>query len=328
MPLIDFPLDVLQSYQGINPKPSDFDAYWDRALQEMRAVEPQLEFVPSAFQVPFADCFDLYFTGVRGARIHVKYIRPKNVPEPHPAVLQFHGYTGDSGDWAGKLIYASLGFSVLAMDCRGQGGKSEDAGGVKGNTHHGHIIRGLDDHPDNLLFRHIFLDTAQLAGIAMGLPEVDPDCVAAMGGSQGGALTLACGALEPRVAKLAPAYPFLSDYRRVWEMDLAKDAYQEIRDYFRRFDPQHKREHEIFEKLGYIDVQHLASRIRGETVMAVGLMDTITPPSTQFAAYNKITAPKSLEIYPDFGHEWLPGFEDRTIAFFADWFCPRDNMKG
>ena len=50
-----------------------------------------------------------------------------------------------------------------------------------------------------------------------------------MGGSQGGALTIACAALEPRVKKLAPVFPFLSDYRRVWEMDLAKDAYAELR---------------------------------------------------------------------------------------------------
>ena len=42
-------------------------------------------------------------------------------------------------------------------------------------------------------------------------------------------------------------------------------------------------------------------------MMGVGLMDTICPPSTQFAAYNKITAKKSLVIYPDFGHEGLPG---------------------
>ena len=46
--------------------------------------------------------------------------------------------------------------------------------------------------------------------------------------------------------------------------------------------------------------------------MSVGLMDTICPPSTQFAAYNKIQSKKSLLIYPDFGHEGLPGAPDRT----------------
>jgi cephalosporin-C deacetylase len=315
MPLIDKPLHELQTYQGVNPRPDDFDEYWERALNEMRAVDPQVELIPSSFQVPGAECYDLYFTGVRGARIHAKYIKPTNVPTPHPAVIQFHGYTGNSGSWSEKLSYAALGYSVFAMDCRGQGGLSEDTGGVKGNTHHGHIIRGLEDHPDQLLFRHIFLDTAQLAGIAMSMPEVDPDRVGVFGGSQGGGLTLACAALEPRVKRLAPMYPFLCDYKRVWDMDLAKDAYAELRTFFRLFDPLHEREHEIFAKLGYIDVQHLAPRIKGEVLMGVGLMDTVCPPSTQFAAYNKITAPKELRIFPDFGHEGLPGFGDMTMQF-------------
>jgi cephalosporin-C deacetylase len=315
MPLLDMPLDKLYQYEGRNPRPADFDAYWDEALAEMNSVDAQVELVPSWFQTDAAECFDLYFTGVRGARIHAKYVKPRNVEGKHPAIVQFHGYTGHSGDWADKLVYASLGFSILSLDCRGQGGRSEDIGGVKGNTHHGHIIRGLDGEPHDLLFRHIFLDTAQLAGIAMSLPEVDPSRVGAIGGSQGGGLAIACAALAPGIKKVAPVYPFLSDYRRVWEMDLAKDAYAELRTYFRLFDPQHQREDEVFEKLGYIDIQNLAPRIQGEVMMGVGLMDPICPPSTQFAAYNKITAPKSLEIYPDFGHENLPGFADKTIQF-------------
>nr|WP_202887710.1 alpha/beta fold hydrolase [Cohnella zeiphila] len=312
------PLEKLKAYQGISPKPDDFDAYWDRAIAEMKAVDPQIEMKPADFQVPFAECYDLTFTGVRGARIYAKYVKPKNVAEPHPAVVQFHGYSGHSGDWTSKLGYAALGFSVLAMDVRGQGGKSEDTGGVKGNTLRGHIIRGADDHPDNLLFRHIFLDTAQLAGIAMELPEVDPSRVAAIGGSQGGALTLACAALEPRVSRLVPVYPFLSDYRRVWEMDLAKDAYEELRIYFRLFDPMHEREEAFFRTLGYIDVQFLAPRIRGDVLMGTGLMDTVTPPSTQFAAYNKITSPKKLAVYPDYGHEGLPGMDEKTMTFLKE----------
>ena len=90
-----------------------------------------------------------------------------------------------------------------------------------------------------------------------------------------------------------------------------------MREYFRRFDPRHERKTEIFTRLGYIDVQHLANRIRGEVLMAVGLMDTICPPSTQFAAYNKITAKKSYVIYPDFAHESLPGNNDAIFQFMS-----------
>jgi cephalosporin-C deacetylase len=316
LPLIDLPLEKLYQYKGLNPKPQDFDNYWSIALDEMRAVKADIEIVPSEFQVPFADCFDLYFTGVRGARIHVKYVRPKHTAASHPAVIQFHGYTMNAGDWNDKLIYASLGYSVFALDVRGQGGASEDTGGVKGNTLRGHIIRGLDsEDPHDLLFRHIFLDTAQLAGIAMDMPEVDPNRIGAMGWSQGGALTIACAALEPRIRRLTPVYPFLSDYQRVWEMDLAKDAYDELRKYFRFFDPEHKRQQDIFTKLGYIDIQHLANRIKGEVLMGVGLSDTVCPPSSQFAAYNKINSAKQLKIYPDYAHEHLPGFNDAALQF-------------
>ena len=317
MPLIDMPIEKLKTYEGRTPCPPDFDTLWDRALEDMRALDPQVELQAASFRVPGVDCFDLYFTGVGGARVHAKYLRPaaKAKAKPHPAVVQFHGYTGSAGDWGDKLSWVAMGYSIAALDCRGQGGLSQDLGGVTGTTFRGHIIRGLQDGPEHLLFRKIYLDTAQLAGIVMNMPEVDPARVGALGGSQGGGLTLACAALEPRIKRVAPTFPFLCEYKRGWEMDLAKAAYDEIRIFFRQFDPQHHRETEIWNTLAHIDVQHLAKRIRGEVLMGVGLMDTVCPPSTQFAAFNKITAPKHLEVYPDFGHEGLPGFNDKVLQF-------------
>jgi cephalosporin-C deacetylase len=317
MPLVDLPIRELERYPGRNARPQDFDAYWERALAEMRAVDPAVELVPSKFQAPFADCFHLYFTGVRGARVHAKLLRPRVLRGKHPALLEFHGYAGNSGDFAPKLGWVAAGFVVASLDCRGQGGLSHDAGGMLGTTHAGHIVRGLLDHPDELLFRQIFLDTALLARIVLAFPEVDETRVAARGASQGGGLTLACAALEPRVKRLTPVYPFLSDYRRVWEMDLAVDAYRELQSFFRHHDPTHDRAEEWFEKLGYIDVQHLAPRIRGEVLMAIGLMDTVCPPSTQFAAFNKLTAPKSHVLFPDFAHENLPTWADREWQFLS-----------
>jgi cephalosporin-C deacetylase len=324
MPLtFDLPLDQLKGYRGRNPRPRDFDAYWQAGLAEMRALEPRLELTPADFETPFADCLHLRFSGVGGARIHARLVRPKHLERPGPAVLHFHGYSGRIGDWATemKLAFAAAGVTYVGMDVRGQGGLSEDVGGVRGTTLRGHIVRGLQDaidgDPGKLLFRSIFLDAAQLAGLVMAMPEVDPERVGAWGGSQGGALTLACAALEPRIRRLAPIFPFLSDYRRVWEMDLAKDAYGELVEWFRRFDPNHEREHEVFEALGYIDVQHLAPRVSGEVLWGIGLMDQICPPSTQFAGYNRLGSEKRLRIYPDFGHEALPGIEDEIYRFLT-----------
>ncbi len=323
MPLFfDLPLEQLKTYQGINPRPANFDSFWDQSLAEMRAINAEVELIPAEFQAPNVECFHLYFTGVGGARIHAKLLRPAHIPSPQPAVLQFHGYSGDSGDWVDKLSYVAAGFTVAALDCRGQAGLSEDSSQVTGNTLNGHIIRGLEDalngSPEKLLFRQIFLDTAQLAGIVMAMPEVDAHRVGAMGGSQGGALAVACAALEPRIKRATPAFPFLSDYQRVWEMDQAKDAYRELQEYFRHSDPMHKLEASVFEMLGYVDIQFLAPRIQAEVLWAIGLMDTICPPSTQFAVYNKITSPKQMAIYPDFGHEMIPGWFDQSFQFLME----------
>ncbi len=330
MPSIDMPLEQLLSYEGRNPRPADFDRFWDESVREMHAIDPQIELRPATFQVDCADCFDLFWTGMGGARVHAKYLRPKNdtsstrtgEQKTHPAVLQFHGYGGSSGDWNDKLGYVAAGFSVAALDVRGQAGESEDAVATLGPTSSGQIIRGLDDalasRPEKLFFRNAFLDCAQMARIVMNFPEVDASRVGAVGGSQGGGLTLACAALEPSIKKIAPTFPFLCDYQRVWEMDLAVAAYAELKTYFRHFDPRHQRESEIWTALGYIDNQHLARRIQAKTLMCVGLSDTVCPPSTQFAAYNKIAGEKNLLVYPDYGHEGLPGSNDEVFQFLSD----------
>ena len=192
MPTIDMPVTELEKYKGVNPRPADFDEYWTKAIAEMKSVDPNVVMTKSKFQTPTVECYDMYFTGVNGARIYVKHLRPKNITGKIPAVLQFHGYRADSGDWYGKLGYAASGIAVFAMDVRGQGGKSEDVGGVQGSTFCGHIIRGLDDeNPHKLLFRDIFLDTAELADIVMKMDCIDETKVYATGGSQGGALTIA-----------------------------------------------------------------------------------------------------------------------------------------
>lgn len=319
MPLtFDMPLEQLKTYQGINPRPNDFDSFWDQALVEMQAADYQVTITPNELNIPYANCYDMYFTGVQGARIYCQLLQPKNNTSPHPAILMFHGYGYNTGDWYHKLAYVAAGYTVAAMDCRGQGGRSQDIGGNIGTTFHGHLIRGLDDTPEKLFYRQIFLDTASLARIIMDMDDVDENRVGVVGFSQGGALTLACASLEPRIKKAAPIMPFLSDYKRIWQIDLAKNAYLGLHEYFRFFDPRHEREDEVFTKLGYIDLQHLVPRIQGEVLLTTCLMDQICPPSTQFAAYNKITSPKEMLVYPDYEHEIPPGAFDKIFAFMMN----------
>ncbi len=318
MPVLDMPLSKLYEYQGTNPCPSDFDEFWDRSIAEMKAVDPQVKLVKHDSCSKIADLYELWFTSTKNARIFAKLAVPKNIKGNVPAILHFHGLSGAGMSWSSLFKYASQGYVVATMDTRGQGGFSQDVGGVSGTTYTTPFMRGFEGKPEDMLLRDIFLDTAKLAEVVMSLDYVDETRVGAFGGSQGGGLTVACAALVPQIKKIAPCYPYMSDYKRVFDMDLNKGAYEGLKYYFRNFDPRHERETEIFTKLGYIDIQFLAKRIKAEVLMSTGLMDSICPPSTQFAMYNKITSKKSVDIYPDFGHEGLKGADDREFEFFGD----------
>lgn len=316
MPVVDMPLEELKAYKGCNPKPSDFDEYWERAMKEMNDTNPNEEFVKADFQFPGFECYDLYFDGVKNSRIHCKFVKPEKIEGKAPVVFKFHGYSGGIGDWSDLIKYAAFGFVICGLDARGQGGLSEDKNPVFGNTLDGQVTKGLlDDDPDNLYFRQVYLDCAEMAKIVFSLPYVDKERSAAYGGSQGGALTIACAALVPEIKLAAPCYPFLCDYKRTWDMDLDERAYRDLRSFFRHFDPRHEKIDYYFEKLGYIDLVHLADRIKAKVMMATGLLDTTCPPSTQFAMFNHIKGEKEAVIYPDFGHEGLNGHEDLTMQF-------------
>lgn len=307
--------EELLQYRGSSPCPDDFDAFWKEALEEVEKQDMEAVFEKAEFQSSAVECLHMWFHGTGDAAIHVKFLKPVQKSEKHPALLRFHGYTSNAGAWADNIAYAANGYYVFVMDCRGQGGLSEDIGRIRGTTVKGHIIRGLDDGPEHLLYRSIFQDTAQLARIVMAMSDVDEKRIGVFGESQGGALSLVCAALVPEVKKAAVLYPFLTDYRKAWELGRTQGPYEELGYYFRRQDPCHEKEEDIFLRLGYIDVQNFVKWIRAEVLFGTGLLDVSCPPLTQFAAYNKINADKTLCVYPEYQHELIPDFEDKRFQF-------------
>ena len=293
---MDMPLAQAREYMGSWPKAADHDEFWEEALRELDKLDPQPQWIPADTQFRSAECYWLRFQGVGGAQISAKVLRPKT-PGRHPALLLFHGYTADSGDWLNMLPYAAEGFCVAALACRGQAGASQDNGCYEGYTVRGHMTRGLAGEPRGLLFRQIYLDAVLLARLMAADPSVDPSRMATMGNSQGGALSIACSALSGLISRTIAIHPWLSDFRRCMELAFCYQSwspYSEISDFFRRLDPLHQKEKEYYDKLSYIDVQHLAPRIKNPVLMFITQQDNTCPPSTQYAVYNHLTCEKQL----------------------------------
>ena len=261
------------------------------------------------------ECFEIEIMGYQNANLYAKLLKPKEVKKKTPAVIFFHGYGDSSPEWTWLYQFAANGITVLALDIRGQGGRSRDSLNSFMNTFIGQIVRGIEEGPENLLLRQMYLDCVIATRTLFQFDWVDEEKIISYGASQGGGLAIATGALVPQISKIISIYPFLSDFKRVWEMGAANHAYLGISEYLRKYDPRHSNSETFFAKLNYVDVQHFAPMIKAETLMVIALRDEICPPSTQYAIYNKVKAQKQLWTYPDFGHEPIRNLNDEILKF-------------
>jgi cephalosporin-C deacetylase len=159
------------------------------------------------------------------------------------------------------------------------------------------MTRGISSR-ETYYYRRLFTDSARAVEAALAHPHVDPKRVAVAGGSQGGGIAIAAAALSGKAVKLClPDVPFLCHYRRATTL-VNTHPYVEIANYLKTY---RGRSAEVFKTLDYFDGIHLATRITARCLFSVGLMDDVCPPSTVFAAYNRVKAPKEIRIY-DFNY--------------------------
>ena len=298
------------TYNGLSNKPDNFDKFWDNKISIIDSHNFKFKLFEKNLDSNVAKFFDLYFEALDGSKIHAQLVTPKDLTKKYPASLWFHGYHGDSGDWGDKIGTVAEGNIVLALDCRGQGGLSEDNTQTSGMTMKGLIVRGIEEGYENLYFVRQYMDLASVSKIFMELPYVDEKNVTVYGASQGGGLAVVCAALVPQIKKVTVLYPFLSDFRKAYELDCKNSAFEELSYWFQFKDPLHLDENWFFNQLDYIDIQNFATRICADVDWVVGCCDTIVPPITQMATYNKINSSKKLHLLPEYGHEYLPKISD------------------
>ena len=309
MPWYDLPEEQLKDYRTDTQEPADLDSWWRLRLDEARAVarEPVLTRHEYGTYVPL-EVYDAEFSGAGGDRIKAWFLRPGRRPETGvPVVVTFIGYGGGRGRPAEHVLLPALGYAVLVMDTRGQGGRwSTGATGDHVDGWHAGpenatvMTRGIA-RPEDYYFTRLFTDAVRAVETACAVSGAER--VAVSGMSQGGGLSLAAAALVPELVAVCHAdVPFLCDIQRA--ITLAPHApYTEVPEFLA---------HQVdlipaaLDTLRYVDCALLARRITAQCLLSVGLMDPICPPSTVFAAYNEITAGKDISVHPFTAHA-VPG---------------------
>lgn len=310
MPFIDLPLPELERYHSSVAKPSDFDAFWSETLDEVDRVPLDPVFEPVDVGLALVDVFDASFAGFGGHRIKGWFIRPRGATSGLTGVAKFIGYNGGRAFPHEHLLWPATGRAVFVMDTRGQGsgwarGETPDPVGSD-PSHAGFMTKGIGD-PRSYFYRRVFTDAVRAVAALRGRPEVDPGRIAAVGGSQGGGITLAVAGLVPELKAAMPDVPFLCDFPRAVAI-ATRDPYGEIARYLA---VHRDKVANTFRTLSYFDGVHFAARAKAPALFSVGLVDDICPASTVYAAHNAYAGPKEMEIYQFNNHEGGGTFQDR-----------------
>ena len=318
MAFFDMPLEKLRRYRPPTAPPKDFDSFWRRTLAETARFPLAARF--ERVREPFyrsVEVYDVTFGGYQGQPVKGWYIRPAGAGGGLPCVVSYIGYGGGRGLPTDHMTYAAGAIAHFVMDTRGQG-----SSGAPGHTHDpvgsgpqasGFMTRGVES-PDTYYYRRVYTDAARAVEAAAEAPGVDGRRLGVAGGSQGGGITLAAAALAGKKVKIAmPDVPFLCHFRRAVEL-IDTMPYFEITNYLKA---HRDLAEQTFRTLSYFDGMHLASRIKARCLFSVGLMDNVCPPSTVWAAYNAVKAPKEIRIYEFNNHEGGGGFQTLARLRFA-----------
>jgi cephalosporin-C deacetylase len=316
--LVDLPLAELRRYQPEVAEPNDFDGFWASQMAAARGSRAAATFTEIDSPLQHATVYDVTFPGYGGDPIKGWLLAPHLAAPRTAVIVEYVGYGGGRGAPVDWLRWSCVGYTSLVMDTRGQGGAwrsadTADRGDSGAPSAPGFLTRGILQ-PGTHYYTRLFVDAARAVDAVRYWPPTAGWPVVTAGASQGGGLAIAAAHLSGGVAAALPDVPFLAHFERALEVTDNR-PYCELAEYCKVHPDKVE---QVFATLAYLDVVSHAKRATAPALFCVGLADTITPPSTVFAAFNHYAGSKDIAVYPYNGHEGggTPHFL-RQLAFLG-----------
>jgi cephalosporin-C deacetylase len=311
--------DTTRRVFGIKPeeirskyaKPADFDAFWQKAKDDLAKVKPNFKITPmpkintdnrNVFMIEMQS-LDNYT--VRGWM---------TVPISKDKSRKFSVLLGLPGYQVNLLPITGLDedLAIITLNVRGQG----NSRGPIDTRRDEFIFYRLEDR-DNYVMRGVIMDCIRLVDFVYSRPELKHDNILASGGSMGGYLAIATASLDKRVNLCSAQNPILCDVN-----NLDGEVTWPINDIKKYVKTQPGLTFEkVLGNLNYYDGKNFAGNLTCSTIMGIGLLDPYAPPYNEYGTYNVIPGKKRLLVFKDLGHEVSQVYKDLEGRWMRDAFA-------
>lgn len=286
----------------LTPMPQDFKKYWANLLKEARKVpfQPEYREVPDATN-------DQFITSLVRLRVGKDkwmqgYLTIPRGSGPYPVVLCPPGAGSQKiypSDYFPKQNCIYMKIEIHDNDQM----LADDAYNEMRKRCEGYMYRGMASR-DTYYYKDVYVGCARALDFLCSLPEWDGKNAIVTGGSQGGALTIITAAINEKATLCAPFYPALCD--------LTGFIHHRAGGWPKFFNGSSNdanigvSQEQAVATLQYYDVVNFARILNIPTFMSWGYSDDTCSPTSVWAAWNEIKAPKAKDITPSSGHWRFP----------------------
>jgi cephalosporin-C deacetylase len=291
------PLSIQPTVQN----PADFTEFWNKAKADLANIpmDARVTLLPERC----TEKVNVYHVNLQNFRVGSRLYGILCVPKKegkYPALLSVPGagvrpYYGNVAMAEKGLITFDIGIHGVPVNMDVSVYNNLGAGALNGYQNF-----NLDDR-DRFYYKRVYLGCLRANDFLYSLPEFDGKNLAVTGGSQGGALSIITAGLDSRVKYLAAYYPALSDVT-----GYLKGRAGGWPHYFDKNNLAFNNKKDKIETVGYYDVVNFARLLKVPGMYSWGFNDETCPPTSMYAAYNVIAAPKSLFLALETGHWTFP----------------------
>jgi len=276
--------------------PDDFVKFWENAKNSLKKipVNPILTLLPERC----TESIDVYHVKIDNVigKIYGILCKPKKAGK-YPALLNVpgagtHPSPGDIENASRGYITFQIGIHGIPVNLTEELYQDLSSAALKEFWAY-----GLDDR-DHYYYKRVYLGCVRAVDFITGLEDYDGENLAVYGGSQGGALSIVTAALDSRVKCLVSIHPALCDLTGYLK-GRASGWHHFFRDTY-----TNKPDKIATSK--YYDAVNFARFIKVPGWYSWGYNDITCPPTSTYSAYNVITAPKELTLFPETQHWSFP----------------------